>query len=364
MRELPLREIRSVYVVRTDHIGDLVLSTPFLRALREGIPQARITAIVPPYTRDVLAESPLVDDILVYDRENGREEGSRMLRELRHSNPDLAVSLAPRSRSYRLAWRTGARYRVGYVYASRPLAALACRAWLTHRLSLHIEEDLKAGRPVLHEVEQLGMLARGMGLPYEDTRLSLTIPESDLEYGRQLVAGWGRQSAALHLGKGWLTGGWRMRNLIRLVEGLLWATNGGGVLITYGPAEESMAMRLAEGLATCGLLGPGFRVAGTTTGDEPPRDPLPIRLAGGLNFKQWAAALAACSCVVSTDTGAVHVAAAMGRPVVAMYETATSRLCSQQWAPWQVPHRSVTKGHPVETMSTILHGVEELLLGG
>lgn len=363
MRPLPLGEIRSVFVVRTDHIGDLVLSTPFFRALRQGLPQAHITAIVPPYTREVLAGSPLVDDILVYDRENARGEGSRMLRELRQRRPDLAVSLAPRSRSYRLAWRTGARFRVGYVYSSRPLAALACRAWLTHRLSVHLEAELKAGRPIPHEVEQLGMLARGMGLPYEDTRLSLTVPESAMEYGRSLVAGWGRQTAALHLGRGWLTGGWRMRNLIRLVEGLLWATNGGGVLITYGPAEEEMAARLAEGLATCGLLGPGFRVAVPGT-EEPPREPLPIRLAGGLSFHRWAAALAACSCVVSTDTGAVHVAAAMGKPVVAMYETATSRLCVQQWAPWRVDHRSVVKGHPVETMSTILQGVEELLLDG
>lgn len=364
MKALPLQEIRSVYVVRTDHIGDLVLSTPFLRALREGIPHARITAIVPPYTSQVLESSPLVDDILVYDRENAREEGARMLREVRHSSPDLAISLAPRSRSYRLAWRTGARYRVGYVYSSRPLAALACRAWLTHRLPMRVEEDLKAGRPVPHEVEQLGMLARGMGLPYDDTRLALTIPDAEREYGRSLVAGWGAQTAALHLGRGWLTGGWRLRNLVRLVEGLLWATNGGGVLITYGPAEEAMAMRLAEGLAACGLLGPGFHVEDAASGEEPPHEPLPIRLAGGLSFHQWAAALGACSCVVSTDTGAVHVAAAMGRPVVAMYETATSRLCCQQWAPWQVPHRIVVKGHPVATMSTILQGVEELLLGG
>lgn len=363
MKPLPLDEIRSVVVTRSDHIGDLVLSTPFLRALRTRLPQARITAILPPYTREVLEDSPLVDEVLVYDRERGREQGSRMLGEMRAAPPDLAVSLAPRTRSYRMAWRTGARFRVGAVYSSRPLARLACRAWLTDWMELHPEEDLAAGRPVAHEVEQLGMLARAMGLPYEDTRLAVTIPALDMEYGRGLVAGWGRQTAALHLGRNWLTDGWRVRNLIRLVEGLLWSTNGGGVLITYGPAEEPMAMRLAEGLATCGLLGPGFRLASPDAA-EAPRDPLPIRLAGSLTFRQWAAALASCSCVVSPDTGAVHVAAAMGRPVVAVYEAATQRLCSQQWAPWQVPHRSITKGNPVQTMSAILQGVEELLLNG
>jgi ADP-heptose:LPS heptosyltransferase len=360
MKALPLGDLRSVVVVRTDHIGDLVLSTPFLRALRKGLPEARITALLPPYTHEVLEGSPLVDEVLVHDR-NARPLAG--LEEARSRKPDLAISLAPRSRSYRLAWRTGARYRVGYVYSSRPLASLACRAWLTHRLTLHLEGDMSAGLPVPHEIEQLEMLARAMGLPYEDDRLVVTVPPQDLAFGRSLVDGWGRQTAALHLSGGWLSEGWKVRNLVRLVEGMLWSTNGGGVLITYGKAEESLAMRLAEGLAGAGLLGPGFRIQDSDPGVWP-SDPLPIRLAGGLSFKQWAAALGSCSCVVSPDTGAVHVAAAMGRPVVAVYAACTRRLCSQQWAPWQVPHRLVTKGHPVQTMSAILQGVEELLLGG
>lgn len=360
MNPLPLEEIRSVVVVRTDHIGDLVLSTPFLKALRRGLPQARITAVLPPYTREVLEGSPLVDEVRVYS--HGQEASLRMLGDLRKGHPDLAVGLAPRTRCYRLVHRTGARFRAGYYYASRPLAFLACRAWLTHRMALHPERDLAAGRPVLHEVEQLGLLARELGLPYDDPALDLSIPRVDLEYGRGLVAGSARPWAALHLGRGWVTEGWRIRNLVRLVEGLLWSTGGGGVLITYGPAEETMAMRLAEGLAACGLLGPGFRQAGREH-EDPPHEPLPIRLAGGLSFRQWAAALAACGCVVSPDTGAVHVAAAMGRPVVAVYEGATSRLNTQQWAPWRVPHRAVVKGPPVPTMSAILQGVEELLLG-
>jgi heptosyltransferase-3 len=358
MKSLPLAEIRSVVVIRTDHVGDLVLSTPFLRALRQGLPQARITALLPPYTCQVLQGSPLVDDVLVHDR----LARPVALEQVRASRPDLAISLAPRSRSYRLAWRTGARYRVGYVYASRPLANLACQAWLTHRMTVDLDRDLAAGRPIPHEIEQLQRLAGEMGLPCQEDRLELTIPQEDLDFGRHLVEGWGCQKAALHLGGGWVTEGWRIRNLVRLVEGLLWSTNGGGVLITYGPAEETMATRLAEGLATAGLLGPGFRIPGPDS-DPTPCEPLPIRLAGGLTFKQWAAALAACSCVVSPDTGAVHVAAAMGRPVVAVYQACSRRLCTQQWAPWQVPHRMVTKGHPVPTMSAILQGVEELLLG-
>lgn len=203
MKSLPLAEIRSVVVIRTDHVGDLVLSTPFLRALRQGLPQARITALLPPYTSQVLQGSPLVDEVLVHDR----LARPVALEQVRASRPDLAISLAPRSRSYRLAWRTGARYRVGYVYAGRPLAKLACQAWLTHRMTVDLEHDLAAGRPIPHEIEQLQRLAGKMGLPCQEDGLELTIPQEDLDFGRHLVEGWGSQKAALHLSGGWVTEG-------------------------------------------------------------------------------------------------------------------------------------------------------------
>ena len=87
----------------------------------------------------------------------------------------------------------------------RPLARLASRAWLTHRMVFHVEEDLKAGRPVAHEVDQLGDLAHAMGLRYGGRRLALDVPEEDLACGRSLVEGWSGPRAAVHLQRGWLT---------------------------------------------------------------------------------------------------------------------------------------------------------------
>ncbi|HXE73384.1 MAG TPA: glycosyltransferase family 9 protein [Candidatus Nitrosotenuis sp.] len=359
MTLLPLANLRQVVVVRTDHVGDLILSVPFLRALRQGAPRARISLLVTPYTAGVLAGSPLVDDILSYDRRAPRPQRQAVVRQVRALQPELAVALAPRTRSYYLAWKSQAPWRVGYVYTNRPLSQLASRAWLTHQLTMPIEEDLKAGLPVPHEIEQIGLLAHYLGLSYQDTHLELPVSEGDRQAGQKMRQSWGRHVVGLHLSNRWLSCGWRVANLVRLVEGLVGATDGGGVILTYGAAERDLAARLAESLAHVGLLGPG--VAGAWPPHPRRADPVPVRLAGNLTLGQWAGVLGACSCVVTPDTGAVHVAAAMGRPVVVVYEPSTYRLCSQQWAPWGVPSRQLIKGHPMQTLSGILRAVEELL---
>ncbi|MCA9791241.1 MAG: glycosyltransferase family 9 protein, partial [Candidatus Eremiobacteraeota bacterium] len=259
MKPLPLEQFERVLVVRTDHIGDLVLSTPFLRALRDGLPSAHITALVAPYTRAVLASSGLVDRILTESPEEDFQ---------------LAVCLAPRTHSYKLTYASGAAYRVGYYYAGRPLVAVATRLWLTHRARVVVDPQ----GVVAHEIDQLACLADLLGLDYQRRELELGIERP--EVGERLV---------LHLGTRWFTGEWRVSHLAELAGQL------GSVTVTHGPAEEAQAAELKA-------LMPDLEVV------------------GGLSFTEWATTLGAARAVISCDTGAVHVAAAMGRPVVVAYE--------------------------------------------
>lgn len=308
---LPLAELRSALVVRSDHIGDLVVSTPFLRALRSGLPQARITAMVAPAARDVLSGNDAVDEVLPL--------GAPL------PPVELAVCLAPRTQAYRLVHRTRARYRVGYVYPERFLTGLLARFWLTHRLSQPVRSYLRSGQAVPHEVEQLGKLAGFLGLDYGQPRLELPVPPPDVEYGESVARG----AVALHLAAGWFTWGWTLEELVTLLRELP-----PPVIVTWGPAERELASRLRE-------LAPE------------------VTLVGDLPLKRWAGVLGAARCVVSTDTGAVHVAAARGTPSVVAYQPEQYDLCSQQWAPWGVPYRALRKTGPCRPL--IRKGVEELL---
>ena len=67
------------------------------------------------------------------------------------------------------------------------------------------------------------------------------------------------------------------------------------------------------------------------------------RVFGGLSFGAWAAAFERAACIVTIDTGATHVASAMRRPTVVLFEHAYFRLSSQEWSPYRVPNAVLRK---------------------
>ena len=301
---LEQRPPRQILVIRTDRVGDLILSTPFLAGLREHFPQAAVTALVDPYCREVLQNAGLVDHIVT---------------ELPAARPDLAIALAPRTESLQLARRSKAPLRLGYVYKNRPLVRLAAKIHLSHCEVVAIDPP----RLVPHEVEQLDRLARRLGMP-STLRLPLTVGLSATRTPGKLV---------FHLGDRWLAGGWTFEHLRELLRGL---RAYGEITVTAGPREEKLVAQ--HGLDLQG-----------------------VELRAGNSFSDWAALVGAADLVVSPDTGAVHLAAAMATPVVVAYEASTYEHCSRQWAPWKVPSRSVVKGSPAETIPKLLGAVEELV---
>lgn len=305
---LAVRPPRRITVIRTDRVGDLILSTPFLTVLRCGFPEAVITALVDPYCREVLEESGLVDSIVTTLPSAGPE-----------SVCDLAIALAPRTASLRAAYKTGAALRLGYVYRDRPLVRLAARCLLTHFEEVTVRPPLQ----VPHEVEQLDLLARRLGLP-PSTELGLRLGIASEKVPGRVV---------FHLGDRWLAGGWSLGDVHAIISGLGAFRE---VKVTAGPRERAL------------LSKSGFCLE-------------QAELCADLSFRQWAELLGSAQVLVSPDTGAVHLAAAMGTSVVVAYEAATYDHCSRQWAPWRVANRSVVKGPAEETIPSLLAAVEELV---
>jgi ADP-heptose:LPS heptosyltransferase len=303
---LAARPPRTIMVIRSDRVGDLILSTPFLTVLRRSYPQAAIVALVDPYCREVLQGSGLADLV-----ESDLERCPK--------TPDLAIALAPRSQSHRTAYASGAPLRLGYAYRNRPLVRLAAHRFLTHCEVVTV----KPPSQVCHEVEHLDRLARRMGLPGTlDWPLTVGL-QAQKEPGRLVF----------HLGDRWLVNGWSfddVRELLRRLRGFA------EVLVSAGPREERLVRE--NGLDLEG-----------------------VELHFGKSFTEWARLIGSAEVLVSPDTGAVHVAAAMGTPVLVAYEAATFEHCSRQWAPWKVPYRAVLKAGPKETTAAILAALEELI---
>jgi len=153
-------------MIRLDRIGDVLLSTPAIKAVREACPESYIAFMVRPYAFDVVKGNPYLNEVIVYDKK-GSEKGIignlRLSARLRKKRFDLAIVLHPTQRSHIIAYLAGIQHRLGY---DRKMGFL-----LTKRVPHTKQLGLK------HEIDYTLGLLRYIGI--ESCDKALYIPLSD-----------------------------------------------------------------------------------------------------------------------------------------------------------------------------------------
>jgi len=117
MNKLSETEFKNILVVRTDRLGDVVLTTPAIGALRKAFPKARISMMVSPATVDLLRRNPYLDEVIVYDRfkeHHGLKGYWKFVLELRQKKFDLAVIYHTKRRINLVCFLAGIPSRIGY----------------------------------------------------------------------------------------------------------------------------------------------------------------------------------------------------------------------------------------------------------
>lgn len=331
--------VQNVLILRTDHLGDLLLSTPLIRTLRAALPGRRFTLVASPANAGALEGWDAVDEILVYNAAWSWEQKYAFVKELRKTRWDLCLTLSPRTPSYILGWLSGAPLRAGIVYSRRVLARLFSPLWLTHTVVSRVDELLEQGLPVPHEVAQLAEIAEILGLPKSDPGpLEFPLDPAEVAWARKWAA---PCLVGIHGAGKWLSQGWTAQDFLSLAASVAAMSPDTRVLLTFGPGDAALQEAVESALL---------------------KEPNPsLLLPGRLPVARWAALFSLCDAVVTPDTGSLHLAVALGRPVVAMYEAETFLHCSSQWAPWQVPCVMVRRTSPGGTQTAILNGLTVLL---
>lgn len=329
---------QNILVIRLDRMGDIVCSTPFLRTLRNNTPGAGITLLLRPYTEELLRGCSFSDELWTWPAENDKRAGT--LREIRGKKFDLAIALSPLGEAYRIAFRSGARVRAGYVYKSRLMPRLLSSFMLNKRAVLDVEGALRRGEPIPHEVEQAMSLAPLLGLSSIEWEMDLCLSGEEKAFAATFLSE--KKSAqgfliGLHLHAGWFRTGWTRQDLYLLLRDIKAGFPASSILLTCGPQEKELVETLAP------LPEPG------------------IILAEALPPRRWAALIASCQAFISLDTGATHLAAAFKVPTVCLFQPETFQLCSRQWAPWRVPCSTLTLGSPEKNRGEIVKALENLL---
>lgn len=316
-------DIKRILCVRLDNLGDVLMTTPALHALRESGPGRHITllgsrsgAALAPYLDDV-------DDVIEYEApwvanpsasSRSLADDQRMQERLRRGNFDAAVIFT--------------------VYSQSPLpAAMLCYlAGIPRRLA-HCRENpyalltdwLREPEPqqrTRHEVERQLDLVRQVGAHAPDTRMRFTVHESDRRtLTKQLAARGVRADAngsapwiVLHPGATAASRRYPPERFGQVATRLAQET-GAPILITGGASERDLVEAVIASAA--------------------PRVRAQLHdMSGALTLGELAALIERTSVLVSNNSGPVHLASALGTPVVDLYA-----LTNPQHTPWQTPHR-------------------------
>jgi len=294
---------------RTDRIGDLVLSTPAIASVRASFPDAYLALVASEYNAVVVERNDDLDDVIVLPRLRAPGTFGATL-----TGYDVAVALAPRYVDLQIVGATRAPVRVGYTYERRWFARLTAPRFLNRIMISEADPalcDRQPERVVRHEVVQLLDLVALAGATRRITRLRIDLLDADRVVAATLPAG----PIVLHLAPRWFTGGSTLESTLAIV----------GDLARLAPVVVTCAQE-------CEAQAPAFEASANVS-----------RCLRGLSFHRWAAVFEGARVVVTVDTGATHVASAVGRPTLVAFEHRYFRLNSQEWSPYGVPHVLVRK---------------------
>jgi predicted lipopolysaccharide heptosyltransferase III len=287
-------DVRKVLIVRLRSIGDTVLATPSLLALKRFLPNAQVDILVEDWVAPVLDNHPHVDNVIVLGP-RGLMARARVARELRAANYDVVYNLHGGTTATFLTRATGARHRVGF------------KSYQYGQLHNHA-----APSPLLiwkqqktHSVEQQLALLGWTGVPVTDRpRTSLGISPSAADKVNQLLAGVGAGKIALiHPAAAFATKQWATQNFARVVEFL--AERGFASVAIAAPNEQALLDQL--------------------------RSETPVNvMTFALSLPEVTALAARSQLFVGNDSGIAHIAAAVGTPSVVVFGSSNIA----HWRPW------------------------------
>ncbi|MBI5043216.1 MAG: putative lipopolysaccharide heptosyltransferase III, partial [Nitrospirae bacterium] len=172
-------DVKKILVIKLRHIGDVLLTLPTIRALKENFLDANISALINKGTEEMLLNNPLLDEIIVYDRNiKGLPISQKIKGEinfisgLRKRKFDLTVDLTSGDRPAILSYLSGARYRIG----NNPMG----KGFLGKRLAYTHLSNVEQKRR--HTVEYNLDIVREFGIDTKDKRVDFYFNKEDEQY--------------------------------------------------------------------------------------------------------------------------------------------------------------------------------------
>lgn len=281
-KRMSLNASKKILVVKPSAFGDVVHSLPFLNALRSRYPKAEIHWVVAKGIHEILEDHPMIDRLWIIDKNRWKRTGNmgetvreirRLARELRREEFDVTVDLQGLLRSGIISFTAGSRYRIGFKEARE-----GSRLFYTR--------TVEGGRDI-HAVERYLRVAATLDCDVSEVRH----PFPPLPDPRTLVSSLPEDYFVIAPAAGSPVKRWAPQRFGELASRLSL-----DAFVVAGEADSE----LAEQVVTAS----GHRA---------------VSLAGRLSLKGLAALIGQARFIVCNDTGPMHIAAALGVPVFAVF---------------------------------------------
>ena len=283
-----------ILIRATNWVGDAILALPALRQVRARFPDAVIAMVAKPYVADLYRDQELCDELILYNPQgehrgwSGRE---RLAKEIRGKKFDVVLLLQNAFEAAWLAWRAGIPERIGYARDGRSFL-------LTKAIVVPREGEIPAHEKFYY-LELLRRAGWISNFP-NDELISLMVPAAarQLAAQRLLEAGVSAHALRIAIGAGASYGSAKCWPPERFAEWANWlqARSEAEVILFGAAGEASVAAAI---IATMKRK--------------------PIDLTGKTSIAELPAMLSQCHLFLGNDSGAMHVAAAVGLPVVAIF---------------------------------------------
>ncbi len=311
---------KRILIIQTAFLGDVILSTPLIKALRELFPDSFISYLLIPETKKVLENNPYLNEILVYDKRNkkGPIQFFRMVGKIKERGYDLAVIPHRSIRSALLSYLSNISQRIGFdnsvgsfLFANK----------------VHYVKNV-------HEIERNLLLLSDFDYHPINVNPELFPSSDDYSYARNLLHDSDiredEKIVGIAPGSVWATKRWLPERFAEVAD-LLQQKSGVKVVFLGSEEDEKLCKRIAGQMKTQSVI-----------------------LAGKTDILQSAAIISLCRVILSNDSAPVHIASAMKRPVVAIFG---STIPEFGFAPYGEGHLIVQK--KMECRPCGIHGKQK-----
>ncbi|HOW34929.1 MAG TPA: glycosyltransferase family 9 protein [Candidatus Omnitrophota bacterium] len=299
-----MKTYENILIVRTDRIGDVILTTPAILALREANLGAKISILVTPQTLDIVDGNPCLDEIFIDDRK-GIHRGFwgflKLVCMLRKKKFDLAVVLHTKKRTNLLCFLSGIPSRIGYK---------------NNKFGFLLTKGIPDQRPegLKHEAEYCLDVLRHIGINVQLDTLKLDMPLKEEAnawveniFSDNFISS-SEKVIAVHPGASCISKRWPAQRFAEVINSL--GAPPFKVILVGAPDNQQIAQQVLSGI----------------------KIPI-IDLTGQTSVAQLASLFKRCRLLISNDSGPVHLAVAVGTPVISIFGRNQKGLSPTRWRP-------------------------------